>query len=266
MLKQFSGDGKIVSVVNDSYDLYNALENIWGGELRDQVVHNGGLVILRPDSGNPVDVVCQSLDILAAKFGAALNSKGYKVLPSYIRLIQGDGISVDSIDTILSAMEQRGYSADNIVFGMGGELLQKMDRDTQKYAMKASAVRVENEELLTSEFERSAYQTPRGWNDHVVYESAFDLMGPWRDVFKNPKTDPGKKSKKGILALMFDERAGYVTCRRDELKGRQNLLTRVFRNGELIRDIGFDQVRRTADETTRRLEALGMIQVPAMVA
>lgn len=261
MIKQFSGQGKIVAVVSDSYDLYNAIQNIWGDQLREQVVNNGGLIVIRPDSGNPVDVVCKSLDILAERFGVTANTKGYKVLPPYIRLIQGDGVSPDSIAAILEAMKQKGYSADNVVFGMGGELLQRMDRDTQKYAMKASAIRIEDEIPVTSDFNASAIKTPQGWHDYHTHDSAFDTAGTWRDVYKSPATDPGKVSKRGILALTFDENAGYITCRRNELKGRPNLLKTAFRNGDLLRDVNFEQVRKTAVETTAILNRMGLIDL-----
>ena len=75
------------------------------------------------------------------------NSKGYKVLPPYLRVIQGDGISYESLGEILEAMKDAGWSADNIVFGSGGALLQKMDRDTQKCAFKCSQVIVNGEEV-----------------------------------------------------------------------------------------------------------------------
>jgi nicotinamide phosphoribosyltransferase len=233
MLKQFAGEGKIVSVVSDSYDLWNAVGNIWGGELKDDVVNNGGLVVIRPDSGNPVEVVCKTLDILSDKFGTTNNTKGYKVLPPYIRVIQGDGVSPESIDDILSTMTAKGYSADNVVFGMGGELLQKLDRDTQKYAMKASA---------------------RGYIDAEQVTSDFEPVEKWMDVFKDPITDPGKTSKKGILALTWDENAGYVTCRADELGDRENLLQTVYRNGQLLKEYTFAEVRQNAEETTKKLK------------
>jgi len=243
MLKQFSGDGKILAVVSDSYNLYNALENIWGDELRDEVINNGGMVVVRPDSGDPVEVVCKSLDILAEKFGTTENSKGYKVLPPYIRLIQGDGVNPESIDAILTAMEKKGYSADNVCFGMGGELLQKLDRDTQKYAMKTAALRLAEMEAEFQDF-MADYKS-----------SAFEVPGVWRDVFKDPVTDPGKRSKSGVLALTFDENKGYITCRRDELNGRENLLKTIYRNGKLMGEVNFKEVRQTNEESSARLIA-----------
>lgn len=249
MIKQFSGKEKIVSVVSDSYDLWHALDKIWGEELKQEVETNGGVVVIRPDSGKPVDVVCKSLDILAEKFGTTENKKGYKLLPPYIRLIQGDGVSNESIDEILEAITQKGYSADNICFGMGGELLQKLDRDTQKYAMKAAAIRIEDADPVTTDFAQSVY----------------DIQGNWHDVYKDPITDPGKKSKRGVLALTYDDNNHYITCRRDELNGRENLLKTVYRNGQLLKDWTMTQVRENAAMSTSYLKQNG-IYVPQKLA
>lgn len=248
MLKQFSGENKILAVVSDSYDLYNALGNIWGDELKDEVVNNGGVVVVRPDSGDPVEVVCKSLEILEDKFCTTKNTKGYKVLPPYIRLIQGDGVNPEAIDKILTAMEKKGYSADNVCFGMGGELLQKLDRDTLKYAMKASAVRMQK---LEEEFQEYL----EGVLEEKNITSSFDEQGDWKDVFKDPITDPGKTSKKGIQALTFDENKGYITCRRDELNGRENLLQTVYRNGKLLTETTMNEVRETVDASNEKLIA-----------
>lgn len=209
MLKQFGGEGKLVAVVSDSYDLWNAIDNIWGDELRDAIINSGGTLVIRPDSGDPVEIVSTTLEKLMAKFGYSINSKGYKVLPACVRVIQGDGISLTSIGEILAEMKRRELSADNIAFGMGGELLQKVNRDTQKFAMKASAALI---------------------------------GGEWRDVYKDPITDSGKRSKRGRLALVKGD-AGYVTVREDELAGRVNQLRVVYRNGELLVDDSFAVVR-----------------------
>ena len=109
-------------------------------------------------------------------------------------------------------MKARGLSADNVAFGMGGELLQKINRDTQKFAMKASAI---------------------------------CINGEWRDVYKDPITDPGKRSKRGRLALINDEQ-GYRTVREDELEDQRNALEKVFRNGDVLVDWTFDEVRERA--------------------
>jgi nicotinamide phosphoribosyltransferase len=104
MLEQFAGEGRLVAVVSDSYDLWNALNNLWGGSLRKEVMRNGGTVVIRPDSGDPVTVVTQTIECLIKKFGAQRNAKGFWVLPNYIRVIQGDGINPDSIADILATM------------------------------------------------------------------------------------------------------------------------------------------------------------------
>ena len=210
MLKQFSGQGKLVAVVSDSYDLWNAIDNLWGDELRDAVINSGGTLVIRPDSGDPVQIVSTTIEKLMAKFGYSVNSKGFKVLPACVRVIQGDGICLATIEAILVEMTARGLSADNIAFGMGGELLQKVNRDTQKFAMKASAVCVN---------------------------------GNWRDVFKDPITDSGKRSKKGRLALVKNSEGQYQTIREQDLGQQQNQLRVVYRNGDLLVDESLAEIR-----------------------
>lgn len=213
MLKQFGGAGRLLAVVSDSYDLWNAIDNLWGGELKAQVEAMGGTVVVRPDSGDPVEVVPLAIEKLMAKFGYRTNSKGYRVLPDCVRLIQGDGVCAASIEAILAALKAQGLSADNVAFGMGGELLQKVNRDTQKFAMKASAACVN---------------------------------GEWRDVYKDPVTDPGKRSKRGRLALLR-EGTGYRTVNRSDAPAG-NVLVPVFRNGQLLVEWSLDDVRARAAE------------------
>jgi nicotinamide phosphoribosyltransferase len=213
MLDQFSGPGKLVAVVSDSYDLWNAIDNVWGDALKEQVESTGGTLVVRPDSGNPVEVVIETIERLMAKFGYETNSKGYRMLPACVRVIQGDGVNVASIAEILRAMEARGLSADNITFGMGGALLQKVNRDTMRFAMKANAVKV---------------------------------AGVWRDVYKDPVTDRGKRSKKGRLAVIEHEPGNYQTIPEVELGSQKNILETVYRNGKLIREFSFDEVRENA--------------------
>ncbi len=213
MLDQFSGPGKLVAVVSDSYDLWNAIENIWGNELKAKVMQSGGTLIVRPDSGDPITIVTETIERLMKCFGSEVNSKGYRVLPSYVRVIQGDGVSMQTIEAILEAMKVRKQSADNVAFGMGGELLQKVNRDTMQFAMKASAVRVN---------------------------------GLWQDVYKDPVTDQGKRSKKGRLALIENDSGEIRTIREQELGNNENIMKVVFRNGELLKDWRFEQVRENA--------------------
>jgi nicotinamide phosphoribosyltransferase len=211
MLKQFAGEGRLVAVVSDSYDLWNALGNLWGSSLREEVMQNGGTIVIRPDSGDPVKVVTETIECLIRKFGAKQNAKGFWVLPDYIRVIQGDGINPDSIADILASMKAKRLSAENIAFGMGAALLQKVNRDTQRFAMKASAI---------------------------------CINGQWRDVYKDPVTDPGKRSKAGRLALV--EEGGQLATVRQEAAAGRNLMIEVFRNGEILQEWDFEQIRQRA--------------------
>ncbi|QGM80548.1 nicotinate phosphoribosyltransferase [Otariodibacter oris] len=209
MITQFAGDKKIYAVVSDSYNLWNALENIWGEQLHQKIKEKGGRLVIRPDSGDPIEIVCKTLEILAEKFGTTVNSKGYKVLPDYIRIIQGDGINMNSLDPILDAIMQKGFSVENVNFGMGGGLLQQVNRDTMSWAMKASAI---------------------------------CINGEWKDIFKAPITSQMKRSKKGIQALIYEDNQ-WQTVRQDELANRENQLKTVFLNGKLLVDEHLDSIR-----------------------
>jgi nicotinamide phosphoribosyltransferase len=209
MLKQFAKPGSVVAVVSDSYDIYNAAANIWGEELRQQVIDSGATVVIRPDSGDPVEVNKKLIVILAEKFGYTVNDKGYKVLNN-VRLIQGDGVNYDSINEILTAITELGFSADNIAFGMGGALLQQVNRDTQKFAMKASAV---------------------------------CINGEWVSIAKDPVTDQGKKSKAGRVTLYRNHDGSYHSGVED---WPESYLQIVFKDGELVTDTKFDEIRNRA--------------------
>lgn len=209
MLEQYP-DG-LVAVVSDSYDIFNCCANIWGGVLKEKVLARDGVLVVRPDSGDPPTVVCQVLDILGEQFGTTMNSKGYRVLHPKVRVIQGDGIDYQMLGLILEAMMNKGWSADNIAFGSGGGLLQKLNRDTQRFAFKCSYITVGNE----------------SW-----------------DVFKQPKTDGGKKSKGGLLKLVVGDDGELITV--PALDPRQDQMQAVFRNGKILIDQPFGDVRKRA--------------------
>lgn len=217
MLDTFGGPGKILACVSDSFDIYAACRDLWGEKLKDKIVGMGGTLVVRPDSGDPETVPIEVIKILAEKFGFTINSKGYKVLPPYIRVIQGDGINEHSLPKILENLKAAGFSADNIAFGMGGGLLQAWNRDTLRYAMKASAIRI-NE-------------------------------GEWRGISKDPITDRGKKSKVGRLALAYQcgvGSCGFRTVPENVLPEKDNLLRVIYRNGELRVEDTFEQIRERA--------------------
>lgn len=213
MLKQYAKPGAIVAVVSDSYDIYNAADNIWGKQLKQEVIDSGATIVIRPDSGEPAVVVEKVARLLDENFGSVINSKGYKVLNN-VRIIQGDGINETSIRSILFALKNSGFSADNIAFGMGGMLLQGLNRDTQKFAMKASAM---------------------------------EINGKWRDVHKDPITDPGKRSKSGRLELYKKLDVGYVTARAAHGAPDGQLVT-VYLDGKIIKEWTFAEVRANSEK------------------
>ena len=219
MLNQFAKPGSIVAIVSDSYDVFNAVDKLWGEELRQQIIESGATVVIRPDSGDPLIICRQLVQKLANKFGTTTNAKGFKVLNN-VRLIQGDGINEHTVRMILGDFMVHGFSADNIAFGMGGALLQIVDRDTQKFAMKCSSA---------------------------------EINGKWVDVQKDPITDSGKKSKAGRVTLWTNsggEFASGVTAPTGwtdkGIGGWTDALVEVFRDGKLVSEITFEQVRANA--------------------
>jgi nicotinamide phosphoribosyltransferase len=216
MLKHYGGEGKILACVSDSYDIFKACEK-WGTELKQEVIDSKAVVVIRPDSGDPVQVVNDCLKILDKHFGSVVNAKGYKVLNN-VRVIQGDGIDHQMIRAILTVMDMNGYSADNVAFGQGGALLQQVNRDTLQFAMKCSAAMIN---------------------------------GEWVDVYKDPITSSAKKSKKGRQMLIINHDGRYETR---ALEYREHLVDKLdvrFRDGKLYNQTTFDQVRARAKEGVR---------------
>lgn len=207
----------IVACVSDSYNIYNACEKLWGEILKPDIVKRNGTLVVRPDSGDPVTVLAKVFDILGAKFGYETNQKGYRVLPPYIRVIQGDGVNMFTIQNMLYQLSKfHGWSADNIAFGMGGALLQQLNRDTQKFAFKCSAARIGDE---------------------------------WKPVFKDPITDPGKNSKHGRLALVASN-GSFRTVEEVSEHGEANdQLVTVFENGAITQAFELDAIRARAELT-----------------
>ena len=188
---------------------------MWGTELKQQVIDSGATVVIRPDSGDPVEVLPKMFNILADTFGYTTNAKGYKVLNN-VRILWGDGINQLSIRSILTKIvDFGGWSADNIAFGMGGALLQQLDRDTQKFALKCSSACID---------------------------------GTWVDVQKDPITDTGKKSKKGRVTLWTS--GGEFQTSVEQPKGWTDkgtvwteALEEVYRDGRLVKETTFEEVR-----------------------
>lgn len=217
MIKQYGGKFPIFSVVSDSYDIFNAVEKLWGSELKDEVIKCGSMLVIRPDSGDPATVVAKILLLLETAFGFTYNSKGYKVI-NHVKVLQGDGITTESIEDILSKLVGYNFSAENVLFGQGGALLQQLDRDTCKWAYKACA----------------AY-----------------INGEWVDVYKDPITDNVKKSKRGRLMLYKDNASNFITSRINDKTMDVEQLTPIFLNGKLMKTCTLDEVRQVRFDTTR---------------
>jgi nicotinamide phosphoribosyltransferase len=210
MVKQFSKPGSIYAVVSDSYNIYEACK-MWGTVLKDDVVNGGGTLVIRPDSGDPLEVLPKMAAILEHYFGVT-KVKGYKLLNN-VRIIWGDGINATSLESILRTMvDLHGYSADNFAFGMGGGLLQQCDRDTLKFAMKASAALVN---------------------------------GVWVDVFKDPITDAGKASLRGRVTLFKDADGKYYTGREDWMNDQ---LVTYYEDGLVKFTQSFAEVRSNSEK------------------
>jgi nicotinamide phosphoribosyltransferase len=242
----------LVACVSDSYDIWRACEVYWGTTLKDMIKgrisdEKFGRLVIRPDSGDPTDTCTKILQILCEQFkeDVITTKTGHKLLPPYLRVIQGDGVDYETIPAILESLKRAGFAADNMVFGSGGALLQKVNRDTFKCAFKCSEI---------------------------------TINGKAREVFKDPITDKGKASKKGRLTLQlaadaedFSTEDTYMARTKDDgIKGgtgflhysadkkyvtiasgkgdpSKDILVEVFKDGKLMKDWKLDDIRKLAD-------------------
>jgi nicotinamide phosphoribosyltransferase len=205
----------ILSVVSDSYDIYNFVSNIVGTKFKDRILARDGVFVVRPDSITPTHPTPEEemvwiMENLWANIGGIINSKGYKVINPKVRVLWGDGIDIEGIKKILYSITKAGFATENMAcFGMGGGLLQKVNRDTQRCAFKCSA----------------------------QYRD-----GQWYDIQKNPK-DVSKASKKGKLKLIKVDGEFETVGENDP---GEDYLKVVFTNGVLVKEIDFDTVRKNA--------------------
>jgi nicotinamide phosphoribosyltransferase len=177
-------------------------------------MHRNGTLVIRPDSGEAVTVLEELFNIAAEKFGYLVNRKGWKVLSPQVRFIQGDGVNYHTIQNMIFQLTRKGWSMDNWSFGMGGALLQQVNRDTLRFALKCSAI---------------------------------DINGEWHDVYKQPITDPGKDSRAGRFVLLKDGDE-FVTVKQEAgrpIPGTDQLET-VLENGVLRREQTLDEIRAIA--------------------
>jgi nicotinamide phosphoribosyltransferase len=208
------GVPKLSACVGDSWDIFRFTKMICKSRIRELIKNSGGTLVERPDSGNPVETLLKIFSIFEEELPAGeiiVNSKGYKVLPSYFRLIWGDGINRRSMKIILKAITDARWSASNLAFGSGGGLLMDFNRDTQKFAFKCSAA---------------------------------IIGGKMVKVSKNPITDVGKRSKEGKLDLINTN--GYETIAlSDGLDHHPNsVLVKYFDCGKITYHTTFAECRK----------------------
>lgn len=235
----------IVSIVSDTWDLFDLITNKLSA-LKDIIMSRDGKVVIRPDSGNPADILCGSwkfdsdwegpydvaikidkriqnrtpeekgvIELLWDIFGGTVNSKGYKELDSHIGTIYGDSITLELAEEICDRLKEKGFASTNWVAGVGSwSLLGQLSRDSLGFALKETSIVKNNQEIA---------------------------------VFKDPKTDDGtKKSQRGRVVVLENENGTYFI---DGLNSEQeaaytdNLLKQVFYNGKLTRETSLNQIR-----------------------
>ena len=218
----------IVSIVSDTWDFWQVITE-YVATLKDDILAREGKVVIRPDSGDPVKIVCGdpdapegspefkgAVECLWDVFGGTVTDAGYKLLDEHIGLIYGDSITLERAEAILGRLEAKGFASGNIVFGVGSYTYQYVTRDSFGFAMKATSGVVNGER---------------------------------RDIFKDPKTDNGtKKSAKGLLRIE-EENGSYVLYDQQTLEQEaQGEFEIVFEDGRLIKDQSLIEIRGRLDE------------------
>jgi nicotinamide phosphoribosyltransferase len=216
--------GTTVACVSDSYNILRACETYWGGKLKDKILARTAPLVIRPDSGDPIATLKAVFEILFKTFGHATNDKGFKVLPTQVRVIQGDGVNIDSIAGIYDMFRAEGISAENLVFGMGGKLLQAdINRDILNFAFKAAYAIINGKEVNVS-------KSPTEMDADGNYQKSM------------------KKSKAGRMKLVKDENGCYKTVTSEDIffDSYKDELVTVFENGEILVEYNFDEIRERA--------------------
>lgn len=217
----------LFSAVCDTWDFWKLVSE-YLPELKETIMSRDGKLVIRPDSGNPVDIICGTVlnggktpeekglvEVLYEIFGGQINELGFKVLDSHIGAIYGDSITLEIAKEICEKLYKKGFATTNVVFGIGSYSYQYATRDTFGFAVKATYAIVNNEERM---------------------------------LFKDPKTDSGiKKSQKGLVVVNKDNNGKFFFednfVDNDEYKSKTNLLETVFVNGKLIKETSLDEIR-----------------------
>lgn len=223
----------IVSIVSDTWDFWKVLSE-YAVELKTEIMARDGKVVFRPDSGDPVDILCGdrckqedgkydvqakgAVETLWDIFGGTITTTGHKLLDSHVGLIYGDSITYDRAKEILTRLEAKGFASANVVFGVGSYTYQYVTRDTWGFAIKGTYGIVNGEP---------------------------------RNIFKKPKTDSGKNSAKGLLLVTKDAN-GKLTLKQeatpDEFNSSVNMLQTVYVDGKLIWVDNLEAIRKRIQE------------------
>lgn len=213
----------ICSYVADTYSFFDVITTI-SEKLKYVILNRDGKLVFRPDSGNPIDIICGDINATPGSsefkgaveclwdiFGGTINEKGYKTLDSHVGLIYGDSISLNTAKVILRILKERGFSSANIVFGIGSFTYNYVTRDTLGTAIKATHAVVNGESI---------------------------------ELYKDPKTDSGlKKSAKGLLRVEFENGHYVLYDQQTPEQEQQGLLETVFENGKLIKFQTLSEIR-----------------------
>lgn len=220
-----------VSIVSDTWDLWNVLHNVIA-TLKPEIMNRDGRVVIRPDSGDPVDIICGTstgktkderkgvVEILWDIFGGTVNEKGYKVLDSHIGCIYGDAITLDRAEMICLRLKEKGFASTNVVFGIGSYTYQYNTRDTFGFALKST---------------------------YGVFG------GKEKFLFKDPVTDTAKFKKsatgKVVVVRMLNGKIAYIDKMTDSMsKEFDNILRDVFVDGRLVVDESLQDIRERLEE------------------
>lgn len=218
-----------ISIVSDSYDYWNVVNNLVRNNLKDKILNRNGKILIRGDSGDPVKIICGDIEadneiekkgtveLLYDIFGGNINNKGYIELDSHIGCIYGDGITYERAKNIYKNLMKKGFAANNVSLGIGSYTLQYCTRDTLGFAMKATNMVINGEN---------------------------------KKIFKNPKTDKDKfkKSHKGICHVKYDENHNIIYSDNHDIYydklAKDNAFITVYEDGNIITKYTFDEIRK----------------------
>lgn len=216
----------IVSIVADTYDVYRFTDKYIGQKLKQRVLdlaERGGKIVIRPDSGNPLTMPIEIIKLLMKNFGYSTNAKGYKALPPFLGVLQGDGINGGSIKDILHNLDEEKLSLSNLVFGMGGKLVMPTKgRDEFSFAMKATAQKLKDE-------------------------------NEWQHLIKDPITDVGKKSLSGHVSIFENENGKLLVAEIERMSLEKDywkdIMLPIYENGKVIEEniTSFDKIKEMAN-------------------